>query len=96
MKLSERNEAFRVECYVVIDIADAPRLANAIGSRIWKRKSAAEAFAANSRRFRNSEDGRRIHVVAVEGRNEHFAVDHLDASDVTVKADGTIRMAVRR
>ena len=92
MKTAERFPKFAAG-WIVIDTADAPRLANAIGSRIWRRRTHAVAFAEKSRVMRSVPDMRRIQVVPVDGPNQWFAVDYIDADDVTVRPDGQIRMS---
>lgn len=79
------------EGWIVIDARDAPTLANAIGSRIYK--TARGCSAAWARACRGRSDGKYIHAVPVNGPNGVFAIDYIFAGDVIVNKDGVIRMA---
>jgi hypothetical protein len=90
-RVSESNRPEYADGFVAIDVRDPPSLRHAIGSRIYKRRSAAEGRATLARRG-NPTDADHYHVVPVEGPSEHFAVDHLDAEGVTIGANGYLSM----
>ena len=92
MKTSERFTDFK-DGYIVIDARDAPRLANAIGSRIYKSKGGAVLAAERARRFFKPDVAEHIVVVPVEGQNDTFAVPFIFADGVIVNKTGEIRMA---
>ena len=77
--------------FVVIDSRDAPRLANAIGCKIYLRRSAADARLASAKQFRTDADY--LHVVPVVGKNDVFALPALFCDDVIIDDNGQIRMA---
>lgn len=93
-KTAEKYPEFK-DGFIVIDARSAPRLANAIGSRIWKRRSAADAMARRAKFSLARLDAQYIHVVPVEGQTDVFALDYIGADGVVVKKDGTIRLEVR-
>ena len=80
--------------WIVIDARDAPRLANAIGCRIYKRRHAADAKLAISKHGRS--DSEYLHVVPVDGPNGIFALDFIGADGVTVRPNGEIRIRLAR
>ena len=88
MTTADRFPAF-ANGWIVIDARDAPRLANAIGCRVYKTERAARALRERVARWRN--DAEYLHAIPVRGRNTAFALPFVFADDVTVSADGTIR-----
>ena len=75
--------------FIVIDITDAPRLANAIGARIHRRRHAADAAMTRARMFLTS-SAANIQVVPVDGPSEYFATPFILADAVTVNERGLI------
>lgn len=90
-RTADRYPAFK-DGWIVIDARDAPRLANAIGSRIWRQRKAADAFAQRCRNNLARLEAQYIHVVPVDGQNAVFALDFIGADDVIVGANGYIRI----
>jgi hypothetical protein len=77
--------------FIVINVCDAARLANAIGARIWLRRSQADAARDRARGSLLAWAAKDIHVVPVDGPNEHFALPFVVADNVSVNSDGWIR-----
>jgi hypothetical protein len=76
---------------VVLDVTGAPRLANAIGYHVYRTRSAADKRCENARAFLTAQ-APYIHVVPVDGPNEHFALPFVLADGVRVNArTGEIR-----
>ena len=91
MKAHEAFPKFK-DGWIVIDTADAPMLKNAIGSRIYRSRTAAAAAIERVRSFLDKATAARIQVVEVDGSSPYYKLGYVDASDVTVNDRGEIRM----
>lgn len=78
--------------FVVLDARGAPSLRRAIGSRVFLRRTSAESFARRTRSGLARNDAEHVHVVPVDGPNDVFALDYVDAAGVVVGANGYIRI----
>lgn len=91
MKTADAFPAFK-DGLIVIDDRDAPSLRNAIGSRIYRRRSAANGAFERACVMLSVPEMQHIKVVPVDGKNSVFALDYIDDGDCVVSADGAVRV----